>query len=70
MALFRSLNSLLMLAGWAVDTAGTVSAGTTPDAFVAAGAVAMLARRRVDAAFLILIVDFMITFLFSFTTHT
>ena len=39
-----------MLSGWAVDTAGAVGGGTTPDAFVAAGAVPMFARRRVDAA--------------------
>ena len=38
-----------MLAGRAVDAAGAVGGGTAPDALVGAGAVAVLARGRVDA---------------------
>ena len=38
-----------MLAGGAVDTAGAVGGGTAPDALVAAGAVAVFARRGMDA---------------------
>ena len=49
MAVFLSLDSLLMLTGWAVDAAGTVGGGAAPDALVGAGAVAVLARRGVDA---------------------
>ena len=41
--------SLLMLAGGAVDAAGAVGGGAAPDALVGAGAVAVLARGRVDA---------------------
>ena len=41
--------SLLVLAGRAVDAAGAVGGGTAPDALVGAGAVAVLARRGVDA---------------------
>ena len=40
---------LLVLAGRAVDAAGAVGGGAAPDALVAAGAVAMLARGGVDA---------------------
>ena len=39
-----------MLAGRAVDAAGAVGGGAAPDALVAAGTVAVLARRGVDAA--------------------
>ena len=38
-----------MPAGRAVDAAGAVGGGTAPDALVGAGAVTVLARRRVDA---------------------
>ena len=38
-----------MLPCWAVDAAGTVGGGAAPDALVAAGTVAVLARGRVDA---------------------
>ena len=38
-----------MLAGGAVDAAGAVGGGAAPDALVGAGAVAVLARGRVDA---------------------
>ena len=38
-----------MLAGRAVDAAGAVGGGATPDALVGARAVAVLARRGVDA---------------------
>ena len=38
-----------MLAGRAVDAAGAVGGGAAPDALVGAGAVAVLARRGVDA---------------------
>ena len=39
-----------MLAGRAVDAAGAVGGGAAPDALVAAGTVAVLARRGVNAA--------------------
>ena len=39
-----------MLAGRAVDAAGAVGGGAAPDALVGAGAVAVLARGRVDTA--------------------
>ena len=39
-----------MLAGRAVDAAGAVGGGAAPDALVAAGAVAVLARGGVDAS--------------------
>ena len=42
--------SLLVLAGRAVDAAGAVGGGAAPDALVAAGAVAVLARGGVYAA--------------------
>ena len=38
-----------MLAGRAVDATGAVGGGATPDALVAPGAVAVLARGGVDA---------------------
>ena len=38
-----------MLAGRAVDATGAVGGGTTPDALVAAGTVAVFARWGVDA---------------------
>ena len=38
-----------MLAGGAVDAAGTVGGGTAPNALVTAGAMAVLARGGVDA---------------------
>ena len=38
-----------MLPGRAVDAAGAVGGGTAPDALVAAGTVAVLARRGMDA---------------------
>ena len=38
-----------MLPGRAVVAAGTIGGGATPDALVAAGAVAVLTRGRVDA---------------------
>ena len=38
-----------MLAGRAVDAGGAVGCGAAPDALVGAGAVAVLARGRVDA---------------------
>ena len=38
-----------MLAGRTVEAAGAVGGGTAPDALVAAGAVAVFARRGVDA---------------------
>ncbi len=41
--------SLLMLAGGAVDAAGAVGGGAAPDALVGAGTMAVLARRGVDA---------------------
>ena len=40
--------SLLVLAGRAVDATGAVGGRTAPDALVAAGAMAMLARWGVD----------------------
>ena len=39
-----------MLAGRAVDAAGTIGCGAAPDALVSTGAVAVLARGRVDTA--------------------
>ena len=39
----------LVLPSRTVDTTGTVGCGAAPDALVAAGAVAVLARRGVDA---------------------
>ena len=39
-----------MLPGWAVDAAGAIGGGAAPDALVAAWAMAVLARGRVDAA--------------------
>ena len=39
-----------MLAGRAVDACGAVGGGSAPDALVAAGPMAVLARGRVDAS--------------------
>ena len=41
---------LLVFSGRAVDAAGAVGGGAAPDALVGAGAVAVLARGRVDTA--------------------
>ena len=46
----RNRKSLFVLPCWAVDAAGAVGGGAAPDALIAAGTVAMLARGRVDAA--------------------
>ena len=41
---------LLMLAGRTVDATGAIGGGAAPDALVAAGAVAVFARRGVDTS--------------------
>ena len=48
--LLEIIFSLLVLPGWAMDTAGAVGGGAAPDALVAAWAMAVLARWGVDTS--------------------